>query len=129
MTEKRHAGVRKFNRAVYNPIMRLIAGKFIYSLVYHTGRRSGTTYNTPVLASLGNGCIYIPLPYGTDTDWYLNICAAGGCQVKIGGMLYQTCQPDVVSGSVALPSFSGFAKAGLEAAKVNQFLRLKIGSR
>ena len=50
MPEKRHRGLRKFNRTFFNPVIKLFAGRFFYSLVYHMGRRSGKEYTTPVVA-------------------------------------------------------------------------------
>ena len=85
MPEKRHDGLRKFNRTIFNPIIKLFAGRFLYSLVRHTGRRSGKEYATPVVAVRKENAIFIPLPYGANTDWLLNVQAKGGCAVTVQG--------------------------------------------
>ncbi|MCD2195290.1 nitroreductase/quinone reductase family protein [Actinomycetospora endophytica] len=52
-----------------------------FSLVRHTGRRSGRVYETPVmLATVPDGFV-AELTYGPTVDWYRNIVAAGGCEV------------------------------------------------
>jgi deazaflavin-dependent oxidoreductase (nitroreductase family) len=126
MSEKPHGMLRRFNRAIVNPITKLFAGKFFYALVYHQGRKSGKAYSTPVVAVKREDHIYCPLPYGEDTDWFLNIKAAEQCQIKINGKLYFANVPEIVSENVALPHFSpGIAKA-LKKAKIKNYLRLLL---
>lgn len=49
-----------------------------FSLVRHVGRRSGATFETPlILARVPDGFI-AELTYGTDVNWYRNLVAAGG---------------------------------------------------
>lgn len=125
MTRK-HEAVRKFNRAVYNRIVRLFAGKYVYALVRHTGRKSGREYSTPVVAQAKNDFIFIPLPYGADTDWYLNIQAAGKCSVKIKSKIYSAGCPVVVDADSALPAFSNFHQKACKRFKIEEYLRLKV---
>ena len=50
-----------------------------FSLVRHVGRKSGRTYETPlILARVPEGFI-TELTYGTEVNWYRNVLAAGGC--------------------------------------------------
>ena len=52
-----------------------------FSLIRHVGRRSGRTYETPViLVGVPEGFI-AELTYGEGVNWYRNIVAAGGCIV------------------------------------------------
>jgi deazaflavin-dependent oxidoreductase (nitroreductase family) len=49
-----------------------------FSLIRHVGRKSGRTYETPViLASAPEGFI-AELTYGDNVNWYRNVIAAGG---------------------------------------------------
>lgn len=58
-----------------------LAGFGPFSLIRHVGRRSGRTYETPVLlATVPEGFI-AELTYGDKVDWYRNVVAAGGCTV------------------------------------------------
>jgi deazaflavin-dependent oxidoreductase (nitroreductase family) len=118
--------VRSFNRAITNPIMRLIAGKFIYALVYHTGRRSGEGYTTPVVAAVTGDSIFIPLPYGTDTDWFLNVQTSGACKVKLNGKTHACSRPEVVSPASALPAFLPFFRIPFKMVKIEKFARLSV---
>lgn len=127
-TQKRHPGVRKFNRLLLNRITKLFAGHFLYSLVLHTGRRSGAAYTTPVLAAKEGASIYIPLPYGADTDWYLNVAAAGKGKLKMNGELFFICSPEIVNAATALPAFSPVIQKALSRAKINQFTRMQIST-
>jgi hypothetical protein len=63
MPEKRFKALRRFNRAILNPITRLLtAGRVSFcSLIYHVGRRSGKQYAIPVKAVIKGEHIYIPL--------------------------------------------------------------------
>jgi deazaflavin-dependent oxidoreductase (nitroreductase family) len=52
-----------------------------FSLVRHVGRKSGRTYETPViLVRVPEGFI-AELTYGDGVNWYRNVVAAGGCVV------------------------------------------------
>jgi deazaflavin-dependent oxidoreductase (nitroreductase family) len=126
MTEKRNEGLRKFNRTILNPVTKLIAGRFFYSLVAHVGRRSGKEFSTPVVAANTGDCIFIPLPYGANTDWFLNVRARGECVVKIKGKWYSSTHPEIVEPSIALFAFSPTLQRAFERSDINQFLRLSI---
>jgi deazaflavin-dependent oxidoreductase (nitroreductase family) len=126
MNAKRYDIIRKFNRDILNPITKLFAGRLFYSLVYHIGRRSGKTYSTPVVATTRKERIYIPLPYGVNTDWILNVQARGKCDVKIRGKLYSSTNPEIVDAKMALSAFSSLLRWAFERASIKQYLRLRI---
>ena len=126
MTPKRNESIRKFNRAILNPITKLFAGRLFYSLLYHIGRHSGKEYSTPVFAAIRNEHIYIPLPYGANTDWMFNVRAKGKCDVKIKGKLYSSTNPEIVDATMALSVFPAVIRWAFERANVNQYLRLRI---
>ena len=57
------------------------SGRGPFSLVRHVGRKSGNSYETPViLAGVSDGFV-AELTYGPEVQWYRNIVAAGGCVV------------------------------------------------
>jgi hypothetical protein len=62
--------VRRFNNYLLNPAMMHLAGrKYWYAAVIrHTGRRSGRSYATPVVADRVGDAFILPLPYGTGVD-------------------------------------------------------------
>jgi deazaflavin-dependent oxidoreductase (nitroreductase family) len=57
------------------------SGRGPFSLIRHVGRKSGRTYETPViLAKIPEGFV-AELTYGENVNWYRNVVAAGGCVV------------------------------------------------
>jgi deazaflavin-dependent oxidoreductase (nitroreductase family) len=52
-----------------------------FSLIRHVGRKSGRTYETPVILAKAPEGFIAELTYGDDVNWYRNIVAAGGCVV------------------------------------------------
>ena len=60
-----------------------------FALVRHQGRKTGRTYETPlILAAVGDGFV-AELTYGTDVAWYRNVVAAGHCRVVFKGVEYE----------------------------------------
>lgn len=60
-----------------------------FSLVRHVGRRSGRTYETPlILARVPHGFV-AELTYGENVDWYRNVVAAKGCVIIHHGTEYR----------------------------------------
>lgn len=66
------------------------------SIVRHVGRRSGRTYETPVVAVEHDDCFFIALPYGERTDWSKNVVAGGTASVVSHGRTYRVDQPQVI---------------------------------
>ncbi|MGB3474178.1 MAG: nitroreductase family deazaflavin-dependent oxidoreductase [Mycobacterium sp.] len=87
----------RFNRVVTNPLFRPICGWVpMWSIVEHTGRRSGTDYRTPVSMFHTADGVAVLLPYGTGRDWVKNLQAADGGRVKVGGKTFAVTNPQVV---------------------------------
>lgn len=126
MTKKKHGTLRKLNRIITNRLTKLFAGKLFYALIFHTGRISGKQYSTPVLAAIRSDTIFIPLPYGVDTDWFLNIQTAGNCVIKIHGNSYLAADPSIVGSVNAINAFSAGLQKALIRAGVTFFAQLKI---
>jgi deazaflavin-dependent oxidoreductase (nitroreductase family) len=66
------------------------------AVVRHVGRRSGQTYETPVVAVAHDESFLIALPYGERTDWLRNVLAAGSAVLVIGGRSFKVDKPEVV---------------------------------
>lgn len=101
----RREAVRRFNKRILNPAMLLLAGRrhWYAAALHHVGRRSGRTYDTPVVAEpVGDGFV-VPLPYGTDVDWLRNVRAAGRATIDTHGRHYEVDQPRVIGAGQALP--------------------------
>lgn len=121
----RHYWVRRFNKQVINRIMLLFAGRRIYAVVHHVGRKSGKLYKTPVVASLIEGGLVMPLPYGADTDWCQNVVAAGRCTIELDKETYEASEPEIIGEEAALPAFPGWLQRSLQKNRVTQYLKVK----
>ena len=97
--------VRIFNKHVLNPAMMHLAGRkyWCVGVVRHTGRRSGKSYATPVVADRVADGFILPLPYGTGVDWVRDVLAAGKAAVTVGGSSYDVVVPEIIDAAAALP--------------------------
>jgi deazaflavin-dependent oxidoreductase (nitroreductase family) len=66
------------------------------SVVRHLGRRSGRSYETPVVTVEHDDSLLIALPYGERTDWMKNVLASGTATVVTQGRAYKVDQPQVI---------------------------------
>jgi deazaflavin-dependent oxidoreductase (nitroreductase family) len=89
--------LRMFTR-VMRPLALRSAGKkgSNTSVVRHVGRRSGRTYETPVIAAQHDDSFLIALPYGKRTDWLKNVLDRGSAAVVTDGQVYEVDRPEVI---------------------------------
>jgi deazaflavin-dependent oxidoreductase (nitroreductase family) len=85
---------RRFLWVLNNTLNRLTTrmartGRGPFALVRHIGRKSGRTYETPLILALVPDGFVAELTYGPAVNWYRNITAAGRCVVVFGGAEYQ----------------------------------------
>jgi 2-dehydropantoate 2-reductase len=97
--------LRHFNKHATNRLTMRFAGKHVYAVIYHQGRKSGKVYQTPVVAMpAGDGFVF-PLPYSEHADWCRNVLAAGGCRMEWRGRWYSLQNPQLIEPSEALAFF------------------------
>ena len=91
------AALRRLTRLT-RPLALRSAGteKSSTSIVRHVGRRSGRTYETPVVAIEHDDSFLIALPYGERTDWMKNVLASRNATVVTHGRTYGVDQPQVI---------------------------------
>jgi deazaflavin-dependent oxidoreductase (nitroreductase family) len=89
--------LRLFTRAM-RPLALRSAGKdgSRTSVVRHFGRRSGRTYETPVIAARHDDHFLIALPYGKRTDWLKNVLDKGSAAIVTSGHAYEVDLPEVI---------------------------------
>lgn len=109
LRQRLHRGVRVFLKHTLNPLTRRLARRSWgpFSLVRHVGRRSGQTYETPLIVARVDGGFVIALTYGPNVDWYKNVQAAGGCTLVWRGGEYgiDRIEPlDAAAGWAAFPA-------------------------
>ena len=66
------------------------------SVVRHVGRRSGRTYETPVIAARHDDHFLIALPYGNRTEWLKNVLDKGSAAIETSGHIYEVDLPEVI---------------------------------
>lgn len=91
--------VRRMNRSLTNPRVMRTAGTAgtQTSVIEHVGRRSGSTYGTPVDIIETTTRLLIALPYGTRTDWLRNVLDAGSATVVTRGERVRVDRPAIVA--------------------------------
>ena len=89
--------LREFTR-VMRPLALRSAGKqgSGTSVVRHVGRRSGRTYETPVIAVQHDDRFLIALPDGERTDWLKNVLDKGSATIVTNGHAYEVDRPEVI---------------------------------
>ena len=89
--------LRLFTRAM-RPLALRSAGQegSTTSVVRHVGRRSGRTYETPVIAVRHEDGFLIALPYGDRTDWLKNVLGKGSATIVTNGHTYEVDRPEVL---------------------------------
>ncbi len=119
--------VRRLARDVGNPRLLPSAGKpgARASIIRHTGRTSGTAYETPVTVLEAPEGFVIALPYGPNTDWLKNVLAQGSATVVHEGSSYRVDQPEVVPSTQVAHAFSAQERRTLRWFGVRECLRLR----
>lgn len=109
---------------LFNSLARILAGRRLYALLRHTGRRSGKRFETPVVAWKTRAGMLVPIAWGTGADWYRNTVAAGGCDIRLRGRWYHCVAPRVVARAEALAQLAEPMRTVVRLGPVRQFLLL-----
>ena len=119
--------VSRFSQRVVNPVMTRMAGsRYWYTaLLRHTGRRSGKSYTTPLMAMRTSDGFVIALPYGTNVDWLRNVQAAGRAPLQLRGGVYEVADPVIVDAATALPQLSAAMRNAMRWSGVKSYVKLK----
>jgi deazaflavin-dependent oxidoreductase (nitroreductase family) len=118
--------IRYFNKYILNRFMirftRSSRGQF--AAIRHIGRRSGKSYETPILVVPMGEYFVIALTYGPKVDWYRNLLAAQGTllwQRKV----YAIGDPELIDQTMALSVFPAHERFILRLVGVKHFVRVK----
>ena len=100
-----------------------------WGLLTHVGRSSGRRYRTSLgTAAFGDGFL-LPLGYGTRSDWYRNIVAAGQCELTWKGRTYGLYRPELISAPEALQAWPLPDRILLQLAGIHEFVWLHRGGQ
>ncbi|MGZ3640804.1 MAG: nitroreductase family deazaflavin-dependent oxidoreductase [Candidatus Limnocylindrales bacterium] len=92
------------------------------SLVHHVGRLTGRAYATPLAVHRRGDRLFVPLTYGPNARWCLNVMAAGSCRVQVRGQVLVAGRPHVV-GRASLPEG---LRVPYRLVRMQEFLELTI---
>ncbi|MBN2549889.1 MAG: nitroreductase family deazaflavin-dependent oxidoreductase [Anaerolineales bacterium] len=123
-------GIRTFNKHVFNHLTLALAesGLGPFSIICHTGRKSGRAYRTPVMATYIGETIIIPLSYGEQVDWLRNILAQGGCEMVHQRKRIRAINPQVVGSDAALALLPEKRARVFARFKLEKFLQMQFVS-
>src|SRR4029453_19234887 len=107
--------LRHVNKVSFNRLTLMFAGRHVFAVVHHVGRRAGRGYTTPVVAWLIADGFIMSLPYGTDTDWCRNVLAAGQGTIEWHGRTYSVSKPEVLDAATVQPLLPKWARWPLQA--------------
>ena len=111
-------------RSFSNRIFLKISGKWFraYSIVTHTGRRSGRQYRNPVSAyPLGDGFV-IAVLYGAQSQWVRNVIATGRLTLRTKGHDHLLERPQIIPAPQALPAFPALQRIMLRSRNTHDFV-------
>src|ERR671932_2845655 len=97
--------IRYFNKYVFNRLMLRFAGssRSRFAVVRHVGRRSGRSYETPIIVAPLGADVVVALTYGPHVDWYRNLRATGHGTLCWQGRTYALAAPESIDRTTALP--------------------------
>ncbi|MCV7433912.1 nitroreductase family deazaflavin-dependent oxidoreductase [Mycolicibacterium bacteremicum] len=88
--------LEKFQIKYINPLMTPLSRKLPgMSVIKHTGRTSGTAYETPVTSYRKGDILAIGLIHGK-TNWVKNVLAAGAADIRVSGKDLHLVNPRVL---------------------------------
>ena len=96
-----------------------------FSLVRHIGRRSGRTFETPIIVAPVPEGFICELTYGTAVDWYRNIVAAGGCVLVVDGVEHEIVGVEPCGARAVLRAFGGARAVLLRLLRRHEFRLLR----
>ena len=106
--------------------MRLVAGRLPpLGLVRHSGRRTGRSYATPVLAFGTSGNLVIALVYGARSDWVKNVVTAGRAEVVRFGKAREYSEPRLAAADEGLRLVPAILRPALRLVGVHACLVMK----
>jgi deazaflavin-dependent oxidoreductase (nitroreductase family) len=93
-----------------------------FSIVRHVGRKSGRTYETPIIVQPVEGGFMVELTYGPNVDWYRNVVASGECVIRYRAVDYEVTSTRPVNWAVGIAAFSPVQRALLTVLRRSHFV-------
>ena len=118
--------IRVLNKHFTNKLLIHISGKDwgLFSILIHTGRKSGKIYQIPIIVVPVQNGFVIALTYGKKTDWVENVKAKGGCSLKWKRQEYALTNPEFIDPKLGLQAFPALIRGGLKIMGIQYYMRL-----
>ena len=118
--------LRTFVKHFVNPVLRNAArsshGPF--ALLRHVGRRSGKTYEIPIMVWRVADGFVIVLTYGSHVDWLRNLQAASGGSLRWHKQEYTLQKPAFIDAQTAEPALPALIRNVLRMRGVHEFVKI-----
>lgn len=113
----------RFNGRMLNP---KAVEKGDRPVITHVGRSSGRDYQTPLDAfPFDGGYVFFPL-YGSDSDWVLNVLAAGEATLTVDHVDIELTAPALIARDEVSELLPSTVKPPARFMNVNEFLRMDL---
>jgi deazaflavin-dependent oxidoreductase (nitroreductase family) len=76
-----------------------------FALIHHVGRRSGTSFRTPIRVARQGHSFLVGLTYGSNVDWYRNLEAAGTGRIEWQGQTFRIGRAEAVAAAEGVAAF------------------------
>ena len=128
--DKDNRRLRTFVKHFVNPLLRNFAhsSRGPFALLRHVGRRSGKTYEIPIMVWRVEDGFVIVLTYGPHVDWLRNLQAAGQGSLLWHKQEYVFQKPEFIDAKTALPALPPFIKQVLRLRGAQDFVKLSSQS-
>ena len=118
--------LRTLVKLFVNPLLRIFAhsSRGPFALLRHVGRRSGKTYEIPIMVWPVEDGFVIVLTYGPHVDWLRNLQAAGQGSLLWHKQEYVFQKPEPIDAKIAGPALPPFIKQVLRLRGAHDFVKL-----
>jgi deazaflavin-dependent oxidoreductase (nitroreductase family) len=102
----------------------------LWGVLRHVGRKSGTAYETPIVALPTADGFFIPLPFGEGTQWLKNLQASDRAGLRHAGHDYVIDHAELVDLEAAGPDLPGWVRFASRRVGIGHFVRVhRVGDR
>lgn len=123
---KNNRRLRVFVKHFVNPVLRNLtrSSRGPFALLRHVGRRSGKTYETPIMVFRLEDGFVIVLTYGRQVDWLRNLQAADQGSLRWHKREYVFQKPVFIDAKTAELALPPLIKRVLRLRGVHEFVKL-----
>ena len=120
--------IRYFNKKFTNRLMIKIAGRphSPIALIRHLGRKTGSCYETPIIAEKDENHFIFALTYGKDVDWFRNILAHKSGELLWKGRWYRLENPQPLDARAGSKAFAQPMGAILCVINIQDYFSMEI---